>query len=134
MSFAAPLFLLVGLAAAIPVVLHLVNRRRARQAVFPTLRFLKISVEQTRRRKRIHDVLLMLLRAAILLLIALGLAGPTVTKIRLLFGRAHTAAVIVLDNSTSMGMADGARTRFETATAAAFRILDELGDGDQVGL
>ena len=74
MTFAAPLFLIAALAAAIPVVLHMFNRRRAKELPFPTLRFLKISVEKTRRRKRIHDVLLMLLRAAVLLLIAAGLA------------------------------------------------------------
>ena len=114
MTFAAPLFLLAALAAAIPIVLHMVNRRRAKQLPFSTLRFLKISVEKTRRRKRIHDVLLMLLRAAVLLLIAAGLARPTVTTFGALWGNAGTAAVIVLDNSASMGTIDGDRPRFET--------------------
>ena len=59
MTFAAPLFLLAALAAAIPVVLHLVSRQRAKDLPFPTLRFLKLSAEKTRRRKRIHDALLM---------------------------------------------------------------------------
>ena len=110
------------------------NRQRAKELPFPTLRFLKISVQKTRRRKRIHDVLLMLLRAAVLLLVAAGLARPTVTSFGALWGNAGTAAVIVLDNSASMGMIDGDRPRFETASAAAAQILDQLGDGDQVAL
>ncbi len=134
MTFAAPLFLLAALAAAIPVVMHLVNRQRAKQLPFSTLRFLKISVQKTRRRKRIHDVLLMLLRAAVLLLIAAGLAKPTVTTFGALWGSSGTAAVIVLDNSASMGTIDGERPRFETATAAATQILDQLGEGDRVAL
>jgi hypothetical protein len=134
MTFAAPLFLIAALAAAIPIVLHLVNRRHAKQLPFSTLRFLKISVQKTRRRKRIHDVLLMLIRAAVLLLIAAGLARPTVTSFGALWGNAGTAAVIVLDNSASMGMIDADHPRFETAAAAATQILDQLGEGDQAAL
>ncbi len=51
----APWFLLATLAAVIPVILHLINRQRAKDLPFSTLRFLRISVQKTRRRKRIHD-------------------------------------------------------------------------------
>ncbi len=134
MTFAAPLFLLAALAAAIPVVLHMMNRQKAKELPFSTLRFLKISVEKTRRRKRIHDVLLMALRAAVLLMIAAGLARPAVTSLGGLWGGAHSAVVVILDNSASMGMIDQDRPRFETATAAAIQILDQLGEGDEVAL
>ena len=50
----------------IPIVLHMINRQKAKELPFSTLRFLKISVQRTRRRKRIHDVLLMAIRAAVL--------------------------------------------------------------------
>jgi hypothetical protein len=134
MTFASPLFLLAALAAAIPIVLHMINRRKAKELPFSTLRFLKISVQRTRRRKRIHDVLLMAIRAAVLLLIAGGLARPAVTSLSSLWGGAHSAAVIILDNSASMGMIDQDRVRFETAAAAAAQILDQLTEGDQVAL
>ena len=115
MSFAAPIFLLAALAAAIPVVLHMINRQRAKNLPFSTLRFLQLSVEKTRRRKRIHDVLLMVLRAAVLFLIAAGLAKPTVSSLSSLWGGANSAAAIILDNSASMGMIDQDRPRFDTA-------------------
>ncbi|MBU4399112.1 MAG: BatA domain-containing protein [Planctomycetes bacterium] len=134
MTFAAPLFLLAVFAAAIPVVLHLVNRRRAKEAPFPTLRFLKLSVQKTRRRKRIQDLLLMVLRAAVLLLAAVGLARPAMTNLGALWGSAQTAVVIILDNSASMGMIDRDRVRLETAAAAAAQVLDQLTDGDQAAL
>ena len=35
MTFAAPLFLLAALAAAIPVVLHMINRQKAKELPFP---------------------------------------------------------------------------------------------------
>jgi hypothetical protein len=131
MSFAAPLFLIAALAAAIPVILHLINRQQAKNLPFPTLRFLKLSAEKTRRRKRIHDLLLMLLRAAVLFLIALGLARPAITNLGSLWGGASASVAIVLDNSASMGETDGGRARFEIASAAVGQILDELHDGDQ---
>lgn len=134
MTFAAPWFLLAALAAAIPVVLHLANRRHAKEVPFPTLRFLKVSVQKTRRRKRIQDLLLMLLRAALLLLVAAGLARPIATNFGTLWGDAGTAVVIVLDNSASMGMIDRDRLRLDTAIAAAVQILDQLDDGDRVAL
>jgi len=135
MTFGAIGFLFAGLAAAIPVILHMINRQRAKDLPFSTLRFLRISVQKTRRRRRIHDVFLMLLRMLVLLLIALGLAKPTLTNLRsLLGGGARSAVAIVLDNSASMGMIDQGRLRFDTAANAALQILDELGDGDQVAL
>jgi hypothetical protein len=134
MTFAAPLFLLAAMAAAIPVVLHMINRQKAKDMPFPTLRFLKLSVQKTRRRKRVHDALLMAIRAAVLLLIAAGLARPTMTSLSALWGGAHCAAAIILDNSASMGMIDQDRVRFDTATAAAGQILEQLGDGDQAAL
>ena len=134
MTFAAPLFLIAALAAAIPVVMHMVNRQRAKQLPFPTLRFLKISVQKTRRRKRIHDVLLMAIRAAVLLLIAAGLARPTVTSFGTLWGNAGTAAVIVLDNSASMGMIDGIARASRRPRPRPRQILDQLGEGDQAAL
>jgi hypothetical protein len=63
----------------------MINRRKAKELPFSTLRFLRISVEKTRRRKRVHDLLLMLVRVAVLVLIALGLAKPTITNLSVNF-------------------------------------------------
>lgn len=130
----APWFLLATLAAVIPVVLHLINRQKAKDLPFSTLRFLRISVQKTRRRRRIHDALLMLVRMAVLVLIALGLSELRLTSFKALLGRGESAAVIILDNSASMGVVDEGRVRFETAVAAAQQILREIPEGSQVGL
>ncbi len=134
MTFGALPFLLAGLAAAIPVVLHMINRNKAKDLPFPTLRFLRLSVEKTRRRKRIHDIFLLLVRMAVLILIAIGLAKPTVTNLSSLWGGDDLAVAIILDNSTSMGTIDQGRVRFRTALRAAEQIMDQLDDGDQVAL
>jgi len=134
MTFLAHWFLIAVLAGIIPVVLHMIHRQRAKEQPFPTLRFLRVSVEKTRRRRRVQDLLLLVLRTAALVLVAIGLARPTITGLGALWGGARSAVVIVLDNSASMGMIDGGRPRLDTARAAALEILDELADGDQVAL
>ena len=52
----------------------------------------------------------------------------------LLGGSATSAVIIVLDNSASMALDDEGRPRFEAATRAAEKILDELREGDSVAL
>ncbi len=116
MTFAAPLFLLAALAGLIPVLVHLIHRRKAKVVPFSTLRFLRISVQKTRRRKYIEDMSLLILRVLLLVLIAAGLARPALSSLASLWGGGRTAAIaIVLDNSASMAVVDGGRPRFDTA-------------------
>ena len=69
LTFAYPWFLWGLLALAGPLVLHLLNRRRPRQLVFPSIRFLRRSQLPREGRRRLRDLLLLLLR---LLLIRLS--------------------------------------------------------------
>ena len=104
----------------------MVNRQKAKELPFSTLRFLKISVEKTRRRKRIHDVLLMVLRAAVLMLIAAGLARPAVTSLGALVGRGPVRRGGDPRQFGQHGHDRPGPPRFETATAAASQIFDQL--------
>ena len=134
MTFVSLGFLTAILAAAIPVILHMISRQRAKDMPFSTLRFLRISAQKTRRRRRVHDILLMLLRMAVLILIALGLAEPTLTNLSSFWGGGISAVAIVLDNSASMGTLDNGAPRFDTARRAAHQIMGEIQVGDQVAL
>jgi hypothetical protein len=128
-----PLFLLGFLAMAIPLVLHLLARQRAPERPFSTLRFLKMSVSKTARRRRLRDVLLLALRMAFFGLLAAALARPILTGLAR-YGRHATAVAIVLDNSLSMSLADGGEVRFERAKSLALEVVDRLQDGDEVAL
>ncbi|MBN1853241.1 MAG: BatA and WFA domain-containing protein [Pirellulales bacterium] len=135
MSFAAPLFLIAILAGAIPVVLHMISRQKAPVLPFSTLRFLQNSVQRTRRRKRIHDLVLLLLRMVALVLVAVALAKPTVRHLGGLLGRnSARAMVIILDNSASMATVDQTGSRWERATHVAEQLLNQLSNRDSAGL
>src|SRR5262245_25366862 len=67
------LFGLIGL--AIPVIIHLLNRRRFDVIDWGAMRFLQMS-ETTRRRVFIEELLLMLLRMGLILLLVVAMCAP----------------------------------------------------------
>lgn len=134
MTFGLPLFLIATLAGIIPVLFHLINRQQAVVLPYSTLRFLRISVQRTRRRKRLHDLWLLLVRVGVLVLIAVGLARPSLNRFTGFLSRGNAAVAVILDNSLSMGTQVQGRTRFDAATQAVEQLLHRLHDGDEVVL
>src|ERR1041385_6740043 len=100
MGFLNP-FLLFGLAAvSVPIIIHLLNRRKFQKVVWAAMRFLRISVEQNQRRMRIEDLILLALRCLLLALLAFALARPAFRNTTSdLFGQSKVTGVIILDNS-----------------------------------
>ncbi len=102
MSFLHPLALLGLAAAAIPALLHLLQRRVPPELDFPPVRYLSAAERESARRLKLRHLLLLLLRTALIVVIVLAAARPLV-PVR--GGGAHqpTAVVIILDNSPSSG-------------------------------
>jgi len=100
-SLLAPLALLLGLAAAVPLWLHLRRRKVDVRMEFPAVRYLLRAEQDHARELKVRNVLLMALRVAIVLLLALAAARPLA---RLgIGGHGPTALAVVLDNSMSTG-------------------------------
>jgi len=130
MSFLNPI-MLAGLAAvSVPIIIHLLNRRKFHKVVWAAMRFLQNAIEQNQRRMRIEDMILLALRCLLLALLALALARPAIlSNATDVFGQSKVTGVIILDNSQSMGMSDGTSTRFEKAKQAAEGALDSMPPG-----
>src|SRR6516164_6716804 len=126
MSFLTPFMLFGAVAASIPVAIHLFFRSRYRTVPWAAMKFLLTSVEQTSRRLKFQELLLLLLRMLVLVMLALAFARPISTVVRG-SGRGDAVdAVMVFDTSFSMGANDGAKTRIERAKLEALKIIDEL--------
>ncbi|PYP61308.1 MAG: hypothetical protein DMD26_17815 [Gemmatimonadetes bacterium] len=99
MSLLAPLYLLLGAAALVPLLIHLLRRRIGTRIDFPAARYLARAEQEHSRSLRLRNILLMLLRVAIVLFVASAAARPVIR----LAGAGHgpTALAIVLDNSLS---------------------------------
>jgi hypothetical protein len=128
MGFLNPILLFGAAAIAVPIAIHLLNKRQYEKVTWAAMRFLMASIEQNQRRLRIEDLLLLLLRCALLVLLALALARPALPGGGAggLFGRSGVTAVLVLDNSYSMGLSDGVTTRFDNAKKALEQVIDSL--------
>jgi hypothetical protein len=131
MPFLGP-WLLMGIlgaaGAAVPIVLHFFFRSRYRNLPWAAMEFLLTSIEQTSRRLRFQELLLLLMRCALLLLLAFALARPALSGfLRSASGsRDAVDAIFLIDNSFSMGAREGARTRIDLAKSAALNALDQL--------
>ena len=135
MAFLNPIMLFGLTAVSVPIIIHLLNRRRFQKVVWAAMRFLKLSVEQNQRRMQIEDLILLALRCLLLALLALALARPALmSNSKDVFGQSKVIGAIILDNSYSMGVSDGTQTRFEKARQAALQALDAMPAGSATAL
>lgn len=80
LSFLAVGFAVAGIAAAAgPVIIHLLNRRRHRTVNWAAMDFLREAMQRNRKTLQLRDVLLLLLRVSCVLLFGLALARPYLT-------------------------------------------------------
>ena len=136
MVFLNPLVLLGLAAAAIPLILHLLNLRKLRTIEFSTLTFLK-ELQQTKiRRLKLRQLLLLLIRTLLIVLIVLAFARPALHGT--MFGgfgsHANSTVVFILDDSFSLSAADERGELFKQAKEAMNRLVEILKEGDEAFL
>ena len=131
MTFLNPFFLFGLLASAVPVLIHLLTRRRPKRVEFSSVEFLREVRLAEMRRFRLREWLLLLLRALAVAALALALARPAVRGAAG-GGRGATTAFLLIDKSYSMRTQEGDRTLFDRAKARALEVLDALEAEDRV--
>jgi len=136
MTFLNPLVLFGLAAAAIPIVLHLLNLRKLKTVEFSTLRFLKELQRTSIRRLKIRQWLLLLLRTLLVVFLVLAFSRPAIRGSLAGLGstEASTGIAIVLDDSPSMGIRNDRGIVFDQAKALAQKILGFARPGDAVSL
>jgi hypothetical protein len=78
MTFLSPLLAWGMLLGLIPLIIHLLNRRRFRRVEWAPMRYLKLTIERNRRKIEVEQLLLLLLRIALVLLLFFFLARPVI--------------------------------------------------------
>ena len=130
MQFLTPFFIFAGiLGAAVPLILHLLNRERAKRLVFSTIRFIKMSSQIKTQRHKFKKLILLAIRMLILSLLGLAFARPFfVNQLAITAntgGSRHV--VLILDNSFSMGY----HNALDRGKKSAFSIVDKLKPRDK---
>jgi len=122
-------------AVAIPIVIHLLTRLRQRSQPFAAMRFLLQAFEQQKRRLRLEQWLLLLLRCLAILAVGLALGAPVV---RAMGGwgdwRPARHMVLIFDDGLSTQTIEGDMTRFSMLQWRAQTMLARLGPRDRVSL
>ncbi len=127
-SFLSPLFLIGALAAAVPILLHLFHRKTDVVIDFPAVSLLTRAPVPYHRRRQLRELILLALRIAALVLLAVSFARPY------LAGTAAPASapvtVVVLDTSMSLS----APGQFARAQQAAWQAVASAPAADAVAL
>lgn len=101
LQFAQPAVLWALAGLAVPIFLHLVNRRPAERWRFPSLRFLKTAPLPRQGRRRISDPILLLLRLMLYALLIMLAAGPHWVE-STDESREQSSGILIIDLSASM--------------------------------
>lgn len=121
--------LLIGTtAAAVPLVIHLLNRQRHKPMPWGAMRFVLAAYKKTRRRAQLENLLLLLLRMAAVALLALAITRPFSGAESPLAQLAESRrdVILVIDGSASTGYRRDVRTVFESIVERARDIALEL--------
>jgi hypothetical protein len=146
------LAMLIGLAGiAIPIIIHLLNRKRFQVVDWGAMQFLQIS-DATRRRLLIEEILLMLLRIGLIAVLVVGLAGmwldfnamtqrikswggPNLNASKLKLTHGNRDVVLIFDGSYSMSYSEkGAPSAHQAAKEWATAFVEDLDANDSVAI
>lgn len=121
--------------ATIPIIIHLLSRRRVRRVRWAAMTWLLAALKRHQRRLRLENWLILFLRMAALVLLGLALARPVLTDSALAGLVASKRSVyLVLDNSYSTEARLQARSVFETVKHEADLVLRSLGPDDALAV
>lgn len=135
MNFLNPAVLIGLFAAAIPLILHLINLRKLKKIEFSSLKFIK-ELQKTKIKKlKIKQWLLLLIRTLIIIFIVLAFSRPvTDANIPYFSSYSKTSTVLLIDNSFSMDVSDEYGNRLKQAKRIAKEIASLMKDGDEIAV
>ncbi len=135
MTFLHPMLFAAGAACvAIPILIHLLARRKRKPIVWGAMRFLLEAYRKQKRRLRIEQLLLLLARCAVVLLVALAVGRPALQAAGVLGGGGKTV-YLLLDTSLAAGAkGEDGRSALDRFRASAESLLTGLTAGDRVGV
>jgi len=135
MTFLHPLLLGGLVLVGLPILIHLIMRQKPKRLPFPAFRFLLQKHRTNQTRLRLRQLLLLLLRMAIIAALCLALVRPSVTGgVLPPIGDSPVNAVLLVDTSYSMEYTVAGRSRLDEAKRRAGELLDELPEGSKVAI
>jgi len=107
MTFLTPLLLWFLAAASVPVIIHLLNKRRHKTVQWAAMQFLLKATRESRGKKKLRHILILTCRALGIAALAFAAARPVVSGLLGWGAGSIDTVVLVLDRSTSMELRSG---------------------------
>jgi Aerotolerance regulator N-terminal len=132
-TFLSPFLMWGALLGSIPLIIHLLNRRRFRRVEWAPMHYLKLTIQRNRKRIQLEQLLLLLLRILLPVLLFLFLARPIINPTGLeqwLGTGGRSSQVVLIDDSVSMGYTAGEASAFQRALQSAAGMLSAIRPED----
>lgn len=129
-AFVTPALAAIGAGAmAVPILIHLLARRRFKRIRWAAMEFLIDAERRNRRRIRMEEWILLALRCLAVLLLGLLVARPFLSPgawASTWGGTRRTERIILLDDSFSMGLSKDGDSPFARSKAATARLVESF--------
>jgi len=137
-AFVTPALFIAGLSLiAIPIIIHILNRRRFKTIQWAAMEFLLRAMRKNRKRIRFEQLILLATRCLVLVFLGMALARPVAcnqSTLASLAGNRSGLHVVIIDNSLSMSYAldrAEARTHLDQAKKIAKLQIARLNAGGE---
>ena len=132
-TFLSPFLIWGALLGAIPLIIHLLNRRRFRRVEWAPMHYLKLTIQRNRQADsaRAASALVVADRPAGVVVLLPGAAGLNPTGLEQWLGTGgRSSQVVLIDDSLSMGYAAGEASAFQRALQSAAGLLAAIRPED----
>lgn len=125
-------------AIALPILIHILLRRRRTPVQWGAMRFVLEAYQQQRKRTRLEQILLLLCRCLLVACLGVAIARPFWSQAPSAAIKGPQTLVLLIDNAAASGVSQesGTRTALDQHLADAGRLIADLdaARGDRVGV
>lgn len=133
LTFLTPAVLAGAALIAVPIIIHLILKKKPKHLMFPAFRFLQQRHRTNLQKLRLRHLLLLAMRILLILVFCAALARPELTGgPRELAGNAKVGVIFVFDTSASMAYEHNGKSLLETAKEQALSLLHQLPPGSKI--
>ncbi|HHT9129709.1 MAG TPA: BatA domain-containing protein [Candidatus Brocadiaceae bacterium] len=135
-SFLNPILLFGILGASIPVIIHLINKKKAVSHKFAAIDFILQTNKRVYVKFKLRQLILLILRASLFIFLAMALAKPFLKNYGSVASGKNTPTsnVIILDDSYSMQYSERRESFFASAKTVAKEIVNSLTKNDDAAV
>lgn len=134
-TFLVPWLLAGAALIAVPIIIHLILRKKPKHLLFPAFRYLQQRSRTNLQKLRLRHLLLLALRVLLIVFMTLALARPLLTGGPEQLAMDHPLAVVlVFDTSPSMEYEHDGQSRLDEAKEIGLRLLDYLPTDSEVAV